>query len=162
MERPNFDDMFDRVSGDSERRRVGKAEQERREKEARDAQYARDKDALIAKVMPVLEDAKRRFEAKGVPVIIADNWSTIPRLQHPEIQFCCDKGDQPNKWGGKYNARGRSAFFSIRNGNQVGLGKYAGHAVGSETLKGDDEEIIYRAIEQALSSYFEAIEEGER
>jgi len=155
--------MFDRLSADSERRRAEKAENERREKEARDAQYARDKATLLANVLPVLEEAKRRFETKGVPAVISDNWSSEPRLQHPELQFWCDNGDQPNKWGGKFRAQGRTAFFSIRDGKlKVGLGKYPGHAVGSETLQGDEDEIIHRGIEQALSTYFESIEEGER
>jgi hypothetical protein len=157
-----FDDMFDRLSSASDQRQKEHAEQTAREHEERERTFEEQKQMLLRKVEPSIEEAKARFESRGVPVRIENNW-THGRGMFPTLEFKCEGEDRPNSIGGKYRPQGRAAFFSIRDGEfRVGLAREGFGRHPEEMLSGSDEEMVEKAVEEALASYFRSIEEGER
>jgi hypothetical protein len=159
---PNFDDMFDRLSGESDKRKQEAEEKARREREEREAEFEAARSILDNKALPALQEAKRNFEARGVQVTIENNW-TNGRGMFPRYEFRCEGDYRPNKVGGKYKPQGRYAFFSVKHGElEVGLSREGGSRALEEQLHGGSESMIEQAIQESLASYFRSIEQGER
>jgi hypothetical protein len=115
---------------------------------------------LVKAVLPILARAKEAIQKTGVPCFIEPKFGVGVK---PHVVFRCAGPSQNNLSGRKSEPQSAPAYFESVDGTTIGvrIGKYPNAPGQTEPLGSagvqDAEELVEKAIEAVLASYYEQV-----
>jgi hypothetical protein len=113
---------------------------------------------LVKAVLPILARAKEAIEKTGVPCFIEPKFAVGDK---PHVVFRCAGPSQNNPSGRKSEPQSAPAYFESVDGTTMRIGKYSDAPGQTEPLGSagvqDAEELVEKAIEAVLASYYEQV-----